>query len=278
MRSQSQTQQQSQGRQQPFGSLLGGPELEQVKTPDPNIFPGHTAGDGWWGFSDPLHYGAYCGPGSQLPLNSRGIDWTDEAGREHDNNYNQAHISADTMWSSGDAYVKTRQADELLANETNAAMQMHPEQYSPSARVYQQGIKSIFGEFRPDVAAGVQKWRELESGVGGAAHQSMQWTGSRINEAENGVGGAARQAANWTGSRLGEMGSGIGGAAHQSAQWTGNRLGEMGSGVGGAAQQATNWTGSRLGEAQSGIGGFVQQASHWRSPEAVVSGVEGGVP
>lgn len=115
-------------------------------------------------YDDATHHGCFCGAGQR---GTEPVDELDGCCQRHDQEYQEAGIAAETMWSSPDAFVAGRQADVNLVNCASAA--------ATDADVYREALIGLFSR-RVDIADAVLWYRDrLEKFRGwlGAARERL---------------------------------------------------------------------------------------------------------
>ncbi|HKP52235.1 MAG TPA: DUF4157 domain-containing protein [Chloroflexia bacterium] len=249
--------------------------------PDPN-YTGTRGGDayvgpgGGAGIGGLVSYGCYCGPGGDPVTGSRcGVgappkDAIDAKCMRHDSDYNKAGVDSGStpgtvnMFTDFQGWLKSEEADRRLADTVDAEMDANPGDYSPSARLYGQGIKGIFGG-RANVSHamnwGMNKYGEAEEGLTGAYDDVTNWGGNKASEAEKGIEGFMKSASGW--SSAGDVASGLLGGAADAANWLGKTGSEAFGGVGKALGSAGSWLGDTLGSAAMGVGEAALGMGEW---------------
>jgi hypothetical protein len=257
----------------------------------PEAMPGHTSGNDYQGpngivtqqgensanlggstwLGGLTSYGCYCGPGgdengSRCGPNAPAIDEIDEQCRQHDQNYGSRGVSSvvrdpatQVSMFSGDGLLRTEDADRLLADSVDTAMRDNPGGFSPSARLYGQGIKGLFGA-RANLAHGYN-W-----GAARYDEASTGWMGDRADEAWSGVGDFVNSMSDWD--SAGDVVSGLGGGAGRALGWLGNTAGEAISGGSSALGSGLDWALNTGSEAASGVGTTAMNALQWGADTA----------
>jgi Phospholipase A2 len=99
-------------------------------------------------YDDTTHHGCFCGAGQR---GTEPIDELDACCQRHDQDYEDAGISADTMWSTADAFVAGRAADEALVRCAESAQTDND--------VYRQGLIWLF-DSRVEIADSILWYRQ----------------------------------------------------------------------------------------------------------------------
>jgi hypothetical protein len=276
--------------------------------------PGHTPGDDYQGphgavtrdenpaslggstaLGGAVSYGCYCGPGGKDDTGSRcgvgaaAVDEIDEQCRQHDANYGLRRVDSgdregtNNMWSLP-WLLDSADADERLRASVESAMDANPESFSPSARLYGQGIKGIFGGRARTAEAyqfGADRLGRAESGLTGAYDDASAFLDERAGTGWNLLGSEIGGAGSFIGSALGRAGSGVSDFANSVGNW--GSLGDAVSGVSGAAMDALGFTGGTayegLTRAAGGLGdvaSFVGD-SVWSGGSGILDNVTSGL-
>jgi hypothetical protein len=221
-------------------------------------------------------YGCYCGPGgdetgSRCGAGAPAIDEIDEQCRQHDANYGSRGVSSvvtdpatQVSMFSGAGFLRTEDADRRLADATDRAMRDNPGAFSPTARLFGQGITGVFGARANASHAynwGASRYGEAEAGLTGAYDDATSWMGNRANEASSGVSDFLDSASSWD--SAGEVVSGLGGGAGRALGWMGNTAGEALSGGSAALGSGLDWAINTGSEAASGLGTAAYNAANW---------------
>jgi Domain of unknown function (DUF4157) len=262
----------------------------------PGTVAGHTAGDDYQGpngivtqqgansanlggstwLGGLTSYGCYCGPGgdatgSRCGEGAPAIDEIDEQCRQHDANYGSRGVSSvvtdpatQVSMFSGAGFLRTEDADRRLADSTDRAMRENPGAFSPTARLFGQGITGVFGARANASHAynwGASRYGEAEAGLSGAYDDATSWMGNRAGEASSGVSDFMDSASNWD--SAGDVVSGLGGGAGRALGWMGNTAGEALSGGSAALGSGLDWAINTGSEAASGLGTAAYNAANW---------------
>jgi hypothetical protein len=99
-------------------------------------------------YDETTHHGCFCGGGQR---GTEPIDELDACCQQHDQDYGTAGIAAATMWSTADAFVAGRAADEALVRCAESAQTDND--------VYRQGLIWIF-DSRVEIADSILWYRQ----------------------------------------------------------------------------------------------------------------------
>ena len=258
-------------RQPPYTPAPADPNYTGTTGGDAYVGPGGGAGIGGL-----VSYGCYCGPGGDAKTGSRcgpgaaPKDDIDAQCMRHDSDYNKAGVDSGStpgtvnMFTDFQGWLKSEEADRRLADSVDAQMDANPGAYSPSARLYGQGIKGIFGG-RANVSHamnwGLNKFGEAETGVTGAYNDVTNWGSNKATEAQKGIGGFLSSASGW--SSAGDVVSGLAGGASDAANWLGKTGSEAFSGAAKGLGSAGSWLGNTVGSAMTGAGEAAWGLGKW---------------
>ncbi len=213
-----------------------------------------------------VSYGCYCGPGGDAKTGSRcgdnapAIDEIDEQCRQHDANYGKRHVDSgsapgtNNMWSL-QGWLDSADADEQLRTSVGKEMAANPNAYSPSAQLYGQGIKGIFGA-RSRTAEGYkwgsQKLSDAQTGVTDALQGANDFASSRANTASGMATDDWNRASNFASGSFDRAGTGLSDFLTSAQSWS--SIGDAASGLFGGARDAANFAADTQSGALSGIG------------------------
>ncbi len=247
------------------------PRYTSAKRGDGYIGPGK--GGGLQGL---VSYGCYCGPGGDPKTGSRcgegadPIDEIDEACKKHDDQYTREGIDSGNipgkanMWTSRKGLLGVANEDRELMESVDKAMDENPGGYTPSARIFGQGLKGVFGArvgVSDAVNFGIDKYGEAKKGLTGAYDDATNWGINKASEARKGIGGFVESASEWD--SAGDVAGGLLGGAVDAANWLGKTGSEAFGGATEALGSAGRWLGNTLGEADKGVGKAVLGMGTW---------------
>jgi hypothetical protein len=247
------------------------PNYTNTTPGDAYVGPGGGAGIGGL-----VSYGCYCGPGGDAITGSRcgpgaaPKDAIDAQCMRHDSDYNKAGVDSGStpgtvnMFTDLQGWLKSEEADRRLADSVDAQMDANPGAFSPSARLYGQGIKGIFGG-RANLSHaanwGIGKYGEASEGLTGAYDDAAGFVSNSASEAEKGVTDFIKSAAGWNSAS--DVAGGVAGGAADAANWLGKTGSAAFSGIGSALGSAGSWLGNTLGSAAGGLGDAALGIGAW---------------
>jgi hypothetical protein len=208
------------------------------------------------------------------------VDAIDEQCRQHDKNYGFRNVDSGdvegkaNMWSRA-GWLASADADEQLRASVEAEMDANPSAYSPSARLYGQGIKGIFGGRARGAEAynwGSQRYGEAEAGVEGAYNDASSFLSDRSALGSELVGSNVAGAQSFAESTVGRAGAGISSFLSSASGWS--SAGDVAGGLFGGARDALSFIGeSQLEGLTRAAGGLGELAGF--AGDTLVSGGTG---
>lgn len=247
------------------------PNYTKTSGGDAYVGPGGGAGVGGL-----VSYGCYCGPGGDAVTGSRcGVgappkDEIDAKCMRHDSDYNKAGVDSGStpgtvnMFTDLQGWLKSEEADRRLADTVGAEMDASPGSYSPSARLYGQGIKGIFGgraNISHGMKWGMEKYGEAAAGLGGAYDDMTNWGSSKYDEASKGIESFMKGASTWNSAE--DVIGGVAGGASDAANWLGKAGSEAFGGATKALGSAGSWLADTASSAASGLGKAALGMGKW---------------